>query len=337
MEDKISIVVPIYKVEKYLDRCVDSLVNQTWSNLEIILVDDGSPDRCGEICDKRAAEDSRIRVIHKPNGGLSDARNAGLDFATGEFVGFLDSDDFIHPEMIRDLYRLILKHNADIAQCSIRSVYDDEILDPGDPGPEKVLTNIEALESMFTPWVVDYVLANNKLYRRSLFKEIRYPLGKIHEDEFTSYKLFFLASRIVVTEKRYFHYFQSPNSIIRSGFNEKKLHYAEAMEDRINFFREKGLDRLCSLAVRRYARWLLLFMYRNRKDLKAHPALLENLKQRYHATEKMVRTDPAASKRLKFVFRNGLAMSRFTGFLIYQNLFRKNIFSRLADWLGLNF
>ncbi len=336
MEDIVSIIVPIYNVEKYLERCVDSIRNQTYRNLEIILVDDGSPDNCGRMCDAFAGEDPRIRVIHKPNGGLSEARNAGLESATGEYVSFIDSDDFIHPEMIRDLYGRMQKHQADIVQCSFRSVTEDSIVDPG-PDNEKVLSNLEALRYLYTPFVVDYVMACNKLYRKALFGTIRYPISKIHEDEFTTYKLIFKAKRIVVTDKKYYHYYLSPNSIIRSSFSAKKLHYAEAMEERIAFFREMGLDELHSLAIQRYARWLLLFMYRDRNALKDHPAVKKDLRARYAVVEALVRRDPASGRRLKMVLRNALSVDPFVGFLVYQNLYKKNVIGRAAVWLGLDF
>lgn len=128
-EGKISVIVPIYKVENYLNRCVESIRKQTYRNLEIILVDDGSPDACGEMCDRYAQEDSRIRVIHKENGGLSDARNAGIEVATGEYIAFVDSDDWIDDKMYEVLYSTLLKYNADIAECSYRNLYADCIVE----------------------------------------------------------------------------------------------------------------------------------------------------------------------------------------------------------------
>ena len=124
-EGKISVIVPIYKVENYLNRCVESIRKQTYRNLEIILVDDGSPDACGEMCDRYAQEDSRIRVIHKENGGLSDARNAGIEVAAGEYIAFIDSDDWIDDKMYEVLYHTLLKYDADIAECSYRNLFGD--------------------------------------------------------------------------------------------------------------------------------------------------------------------------------------------------------------------
>jgi glycosyltransferase involved in cell wall biosynthesis len=335
MENKISVIVPIYKVEKYLNRCVDSIINQTYRNLEIILVDDGSPDNSGLISDEFARIDPRVRVIHKSNGGLSDARNAGIEIATGDFIGFVDSDDFIHPEMFSHLYDLMRKHGADIAQCSFRAVTEDTFVDPGEDN-EKVISNLEALRLIYTEYKVDYVVAWDKLYRRQLFDSIRFPVGKIHEDEFTTYKLFYLSGRIAVIDKKYYYYFQSPDSIIRSGFNLKKLHYTDAMEERILFFKEKGLADFQSLAARKYAQWILLFIYLNHKAIKKLPEVKADLYSRYAAVEKLVRADPYVMKRLKVVLKLAPLVNPFIGFLIYQKHYKNNIIGRSSGLLGLD-
>jgi glycosyltransferase involved in cell wall biosynthesis len=335
MEHKISVIVPIYKVEKYLKRCVDSIINQTCRNLEIILVDDGSPDNSGLICDEYARIDPRVRVIHKSNGGLSDARNAGIEIATGEYIGFVDSDDFIHPEMFSDLYERIRKHDADIAQCSFRAVTEDAFIDPGADN-EKVISNLEALRLIYTPFKVDYIVAWDKLYRKQLFDSIRFPVSKIHEDEYTTYKLFYLSGKIVVIDKKYYYYYQSPDSIIRSGFNLKKLHYTDAMEERILFFKEKGLADFYSLAARKYAQWILLFIYLNDDAIKNLPEVKKDLHSRYAAVEKLVRADPFVQKRLKMVLRLAPLVNPFIGFLIYQKQYKNNILGRSSGLLGLD-
>ena len=336
MENKISVIVPIYKVEKYLNRCADSIINQNYRNLEIILVDDGSPDSSGLISDEYARIDPRVRVIHKPNGGLSDARNAGIEIATGDYIGFVDSDDFIHPDMFRDLYELIRKYDADIAQCSYRAVADDTFVDPGDAYNEKVISNLDALRLIYTGYKVDYVVAWDKLYRRQLFDSIRFPKGKIHEDESTTYKLFYLSGKIAVIDKKYYYYYQSPDSIIRSSFSLKKLHYTDAMEERILFFKEKGLIDLHSLAARQYAEWILLFNYLNHQALKNLPEVKTDLHSRYSAVEKIVREDPSVVKRLKVVLKLAPFVNPFIGFLIYQKHYKNNILGRSSGLLGLD-
>ncbi|MBL7966763.1 MAG: glycosyltransferase [Prolixibacteraceae bacterium] len=331
----ISIVVPIFKVEMYLKRCIESILNQTYANLELILVDDGSPDNCGQICDFYAERDNRIKVIHKPNGGLSDARNAGINIANGDFIGFVDSDDFVHPDMFQSLYNLIEKHGADVAQCSFQRVVDDELKDPGSDNQIKVLTNVDALDMMYTSFRVDYVVAWNKLYRKQLFDEIRYPKSKIHEDEFTTYKLLFLAEKVVVTNKKYYYYFQSPNSIIRSTFSEKKLHYAEAMESRIAFFEEKQLERFYTKTILGYAQWLLLFTYRNRQELKKLPETKSYLTERYAKIKTRINVDSGISKRSKFAFELAENCPNMAGFLIFQQQYKNNVVGKLAILIGL--
>lgn len=335
MEAKITVIVPIYNVEKYLRRCAKSIIGQTHKNLEIIFVDDGSPDNCGIICDELALEDSRIKVIHKLNGGLSDARNAGIDIATGDYIGFVDSDDFIHPDMFKDLCERLEKNQADIAQCSFQRVNDDEYKNPGDNVNEKILTNLETLNLLFTPYRVDFVVAWDKLYRRELFNTIRYPKSKIHEDEFTSYKLFYEAKKIVAIEKKYYYYYQSPNSIMRSTINEKKLHYAEAMEERIKFFEEKRMPVFYTLSLKNYAQWLLLFLFMNRRQLKEIPHISNNLKERYKKVYNLINKSPNIKKGSKLAFKLSGSCPNLSGMLIYNNTYKNNIFSKLAIFTGL--
>ena len=330
MEDKISIIVPIYKVEQYLERCVSSIRAQSHRNLEIILVDDGSPDGCGRMIDGYALEDNRIRVVHKPNGGLSDARNAGIDLATADYVGFIDSDDFIHPDMFSDLWRLARKHDADIVQCSFRTTTADTPADPGGAGDEKVIGGREAMEYIYTPYGVDYVMVCDKLYRKKLFDDVRFPKSKIHEDEFTTWKLLLGSERVVVTGRKYYNYYQSPNSIIRSGFRPDKLHYAEAIEERIGYFTQHGMERLRSLAVRRYARWILIFMYINRDALRQEPAIRKLLQEKYADAAKMVSADPSVPARLKTFLRLAPAAGNLAGFLLFQEVYRRNFISRFT-------
>jgi glycosyltransferase involved in cell wall biosynthesis len=336
MESKLSLIIPIFKVEKYLKRCVDSVINQTYTNLEIILVDDGSPDKCGIICDEYACSDSRIRVIHKPNGGLSDARNAGLDIATGEYIGFIDSDDFIHPGMFKDLYKRLLEYDADIAQCSFRRVTGDEIVESTEADNVKVISNLEALDYIYTPFCVDYIVAWNKLYKKELFEGLRFPMSKIHEDEFTTYKLFYRSKRIVICDKKYYYYFQSPNSIIRSNFSVKKLDYAEAMEERIAFFKERDMEHYYNLALKKYALWLLNFYYRNYRSINHSPVVKRLISEKYKVIESQIRVIPGYSNRLKRTLRIAPAVNPLIGFLVYQKLYKRNIFGRIAGFLDLD-
>lgn len=246
MNAKISVIVPIYNVELYLPKCIESIINQTYKDLEIILVDDGSPDRCGEICDEYALQDARIKVIHKENGGLSDARNAGLDVANGQYVSFIDSDDFINENFYETLEDMIVRYNADIVQCEFLKVDEYEVYDFDDVKElcdERVdlISSHSALDNLFNEKYVNTVVVWNKLYKRCLFKEIRYPKGKINEDEYTTYKVIFNAKKIAETNRAMYYYVQRPNSIMGQGFNLKRLDILEAYYDRVLFFNENKL------------------------------------------------------------------------------------------------
>ena len=180
----ISVIVPIYKVEEFLDKCVQSIVNQKYLNLEIILVDDGSPDRCGEMCEEWARRDKRIKVIHKKNGGLSDARNAGLVAANGEFIAFVDSDDWIEPQMYEIMLKVLMKEKADIVACGIVDSYiDKEIIH----SPIYRVGKTEQFLKMIYKDTIFSVVSWNKLYRRRVWENFQFPKGKICEDAFTTY------------------------------------------------------------------------------------------------------------------------------------------------------
>lgn len=238
MKDKVSIIVPIYKVEAYLDKCVESIVNQTYSNLEIILVDDGSPDNCPKICDEWAKKDERIRVIHKPNGGLSDARNAGMAVATGEYISFVDSDDWIECNMIETLYNEIIFSDSDIAACGIRMVWDDGRSD-------KILTKMcgkkvfySTEETMLNLMQEMCILQTvwNKLYKRKNIENIAFPVGKINEDEFWTWKAIANSNKVVFIDIPLYNYLQRSGSIMRNGsFNP--LYVIEAKVERKEYIK----------------------------------------------------------------------------------------------------
>ena len=189
MNRLVSVIVPIYKVEQYLTHCVNTIVNQSYSNLEIILVDDGSPDNCGKMCDEFASQDSRIKVIHKQNGGLSDARNAGIDVATGDYITFVDSDDYVMPNMIESLMKVIVNANADIVQCNYIRSKNDFIGEPQHESSQSDKFTVY-FEDKMSAYLKDNKINTvvwGKIYKRSLFNEIRNPVGRLHEDVFTTY------------------------------------------------------------------------------------------------------------------------------------------------------
>jgi glycosyltransferase involved in cell wall biosynthesis len=255
MGELISIIIPVYKVEDYIRRCVDSILKQTYGNLEIILVDDGSPDRCGQICDEYAAKDSRIVSIHKKNGGLSDARNAGMDICKGEYITFLDSDDWVDKNYIEKLYRLLKDTDSDISVCNFIRTSKEDV--EADASKEEIHTysNLEALDHLESKGdiqlYIQLVVAWGKLYRRSIFEGITYPVGKLHEDEFTTYKLLYKAGRIVITNARLLYYWQREDSIMGAGFNARgSMDDIEALIERSGFYKQAGLRSLESKACK---------------------------------------------------------------------------------------
>lgn len=245
MSELISLIIPVYKVEKYLHRCLDSVISQSYSQLEIILVNDGSPDSCGEICDAYAHKDSRIKVIHKKNGGLSHARNAGITVAKGEYLSFLDSDDWVEVEYIEKLYKLLKLYQCDMAVCNFIKASTTEIEQKNSLVKIYEFSSLEALEALTGPYYLPLVVAWGKLYHRSLFEEIRYPIGRLHEDEFVIHHLIYRAKKIVFTTEELVFYWQREDSIMGKGFNiVRKSHDAMAYKDRAKFYEEKGLHEL---------------------------------------------------------------------------------------------
>lgn len=214
-DPKISIIVPVYKVEPYLRKCLDSIISQTYQNLEIILVDDGSPDNCGAICDEYAARDRRIQVIHKENGGLSSARNTGLDIATGEWVGFVDSDDWVEPDMYEYLLSGAQQARADIAVCGVWEEWPDRRLCRSCSQAESFDTE-GGLEQFFLRKKYSHS-AWDKLYRRTLFAGIRFPEGQNFEDIATTHRVFERAKAVRLLPEAKYHYRQRPDSIMGDG------------------------------------------------------------------------------------------------------------------------
>lgn len=241
MQDLVSIILPIYKVENYIDKCVNSVINQTYRNIEIILVDDGSPDNCPRICDEYKKVDNRIKVIHKENGGLSDARNAGMDVATGKYIAFIDPDDYVSKDYIEILYENITKNDADISICSFIKVNDGENDKQIEINKNIVHTfsRMQAFENLYNKeYALNTIVAWNKLYKRELWNDLLYPKGKIHEDEFVICNLIQKSNKIVYTDKVLYYYVQHKSSITGNGYNEKTFDKFEAFEKRANFFKE---------------------------------------------------------------------------------------------------
>ena len=239
MKDKlplISVIVPVYNVQPYLARCVDSILSQTYKNLEIFLVDDGSPDDCGRMCDEYKKADSRVKVIHKDNGGLSDARNVAIDVASGDYILCVDSDDYIHHTMIEVLYLSLKKHGCDISIASHLNVTDQgkPDLSSKKENKTKVFDVQSGLEAMLYQKDIT-TSAWGKLYKAELFTNIRYPKGKLCEDLDTTYRLFAKSKKIVLNSVKLYFYLQRDNSIINSSFKPARMDALKFAEDQLTF------------------------------------------------------------------------------------------------------
>lgn len=237
----ISVIVPIYNVKAYLNRCVDSILKQTYLNLQIILVDDGSIDGCAEICDKYEKIDSRVQVFHKKNGGLSDARNYGIDRAIGDYIAFVDSDDFVNERYIEKLYTNLAENDGDISILRYKRFYNEEECYQDITKNEVVncYTAKEAIEVLlYRPEIIPQS-SNAKLYKSHLFKDVRFPIGRHNEDIATTYKLFAKANIIVHSNLEYYFYFQREESIVRSNFTERTMDCVWFSEEILRFVEEK--------------------------------------------------------------------------------------------------
>ena len=246
---EISVIVPVYKVEHYIHRCVDSILAQSFTDFQLILVDDGSPDNCGEICDEYAEKDSRIHVIHKTNGGLSSARNAGLDWvfanSNSEYISFVDSDDWVHSLYLELLYDAAVRFSVKICQCGF---YKTE-------GPVENISSGREMtcvcpEEQYIRWYDPY--AWGKLYHRSCFKTIRYPVGILFEDVSIWYKILFSVDKIAIVDEPLYYYYQRSDSIVNSAWTPAKYAQVDAWGEQLRFLEKYGNERVLRCAVRHF-------------------------------------------------------------------------------------
>lgn len=251
MQTEISVIVPVYNVEKFLPHCIESILNQTFENFELILVDDGSPDRCGEICDEAAKHDARVHVIHQKNAGLSAARNAGIEVAKGEWLSFIDSDDFVAPEFLQMLYAAVMQESADCAICNFcytnekgvpintpkRTQVEDEIL-----SGEHILEDIAK---------VQYLIVMNKLYKKTIFRELRFPQGKVHEDVFVFAAIFSKVKKAVCVSAQQYFYCQREGSITHEKTSLNRLDETRAFIACYTYFETHEMTRFMPIAEKR--------------------------------------------------------------------------------------
>lgn len=250
IQNIISVIVPVYKVEEWLDQCISSIINQTYRDVEIILVDDGSPDRCPQMCDEWAKKDKRIRVIHKENGGLSDARNAGLDICTGEWITFVDSDDWLHHQALEKMIDLVQSEHAKLVMASYQQVGENELVDEVDISNVSYdIIGYEDAVMMLYQKGKAQVVSWGKLYHRSLWTQHRFPVGKVNEDEFTTYKLMYDSQKMVFTTCALYYYRIREESIMSDLAKNQNLDILDALWERQNFFEEHQIDNLAKINI----------------------------------------------------------------------------------------
>lgn len=257
-DELVSLVIPIYKVEPYLNRCIHSAIIQTYHNIEIILVDDGSPDRCGDICEYFAKKDSRIKVYHKMNGGLSDARNYGVERSQGTYITFIDSDDYIAPNYVEYLLELLMRHDADISCCCMIKTTENTVVYNANKAipKEQILTGKEACMEMMGSLYHVLITAWGKLYKGEIIKKFPFPVGKKHEDEATTYKYYYEAKNVVVGNQCLYAYYQNPNSIMHIISSDSvNMDAIWAQTHRAEYFEHQNEKRLAQAA------WDKLFYY----------------------------------------------------------------------------
>ena len=347
MSPLISVIIPVYKVEAYLTACVESVLAQTYQNMEIILVDDGSPDNCPQMCDEFARQDSRIQVIHKENGGLSSARNAGIDTAKGEYLAFLDSDDLWTPLFLERLYQAIEETGADLAVCLFLRFQGDLPAELPEAAQTLTLTQRDAFECLFGVRNENMVVAPNKLYDRKLFspvnesivvawnnlypadsfREVRYPVGKLHEDEAVIHEILGLTRKVAWVDEAHYLYRESPNSITTAKFNIRRLDEMYAKERRIEWFERHGMP---DLADRTRLAYLSCLMRLHRtvqaelEDQAAAKDACQNIYDRFceQCKPELVK-DQAVKTRLRYwLFRH---IPKLFSKLDYKRLKRKGI------------
>ena len=238
----ISVIVPAYNLENYIEKCIDSIQRQTYPEIEIIVVDDGSSDRTGDICESRASSDRRIRVFHETNGGPSLARNTGIDRSEGEYLLFVDGDDYIAPNMLETMLGRIIYDNSDLAMCGVTRVNSDDTVCRKVLIPDDLITGYHALEMAYhrDNGVLSCSMIVNKLYKKELFRSIRFPVGKFHEDEATVYKILDRCAWVSTISGAFYYYLNRDNSTMNAGYSVVRLDGVEAVFHRYFYYRNKG-------------------------------------------------------------------------------------------------
>jgi len=310
----VSVIIPVYNVDEYLRSCLESIVSQTHHNIEIILINDGSTDKSPSICNEFKIKDSRIKLINKENGGLSSARNAGLDVCNGDFITFVDSDDWVDKRYVETLLIIAVTKKSDIAFGENELVFFESQIHTNIINPlTTIYSNLEALEALFSKNLVSHTVSWGKLYKKELFIDLRFPTGRIHEDEFTTYILFFKSSRIAYINKRLYFYRQRLNSITSRPHNND---YILAREQQLAFFRQEDIEYISILVLASLC-WMILRAFYDavkKNEINNAKDLLRDLRSH---------TKDFEFKKIKYNQRLPLAI-----FATYPNLYLAYRFSK---------
>lgn len=288
MEVKVSVIVPIYNLENYIGRCIESILKQTMNEIEIILINDGSKDRSLEICKKYEQSDERIRLYDIENQGVSYARNLGIQYARGQYYCFVDGDDYVSECFVEELYQACIKNQCLVAVSKVARTNNDGC-DFSNTKKTKVCTGKEAVLKMYGTESERMILPTNKIYHSSLFTEILFPVGRINEDVFTTYKLLYEANRVCLVEDVLYAYFISPNSIMRSEFSSKRYDILYAYLERIEYFEEKNDLGLYNITNRSYFNRLVNAYLLTKRYIKENETICEGLKDEIKKQYKVVK------------------------------------------------
>lgn len=316
----ISVIIPIYNVEQYLPKCIESIINQTYKYLEIILVNDGSTDKCLEICERYRLKDRRIKVINKKNGGLSDARNVGIDNSSGNYITFIDSDDYVDSDYVDVLYNTLISYNADMSIASHKVIYSKKIIDKA-TGKKFCAHPKEVLDKILYDDGID-LSAWAKLYKKILFNNIKFPKGRLFEDSATTYKLIDASKKIAVNSRSVYNYVIRNNSISNEKFSKKKMDLIISTKEMTDFIRkkypelEKGCDRRLMYA---YLSTLTQLSKSKEKNITLKVKIMDYIKQ----NRKIVLKD----KRIPDRDRIGLVSTIF-GFEFYKAMWK--VYAKLS-------
>lgn len=285
----ISVIVPVYNVEKYLNKCIDSILSQKLSNYELLLIDDGSTDSSSEICKTFALQDHRIKYFRKENGGLSDARNFGIERAVAKYIVFIDSDDYIDSDYLASLYTAIVNNDADVAMCGFKFVNDkydliDRVAVSDFEEDKKVISGKNLLRNVFKKNGYVFVVVWNKIYKRKLFDTVKFEKGRLYEDEYINFKLFWNVQKIALVDKQNYNYVQRNGSIINSKISKKKIiDIFEMYQRRMEFYKLKD-DNLYHLANVAYRKFLLGMYY---DFVHTFPSLKKSMQIKYRKLKKI--------------------------------------------------